>query len=343
MRQGMKRFSNSRFGSSSSGPSFWMGFGIASVAEMSLSIVLATWTWSKFEAQEDFTHMQSHRPASKQHVISVRSNPYLTVTPPVPSGKLAALSSQPVLEPQQWRPFKLVRKTLVSPNVYRLVFALPNPNDSIGLPTGQHVALRATIDGKAVSRSYTPMSNNSDLGRIELLIKVYEKGLMTKHLEGMSIGETIEMRGPKGAMQYSKTYAKEIGMIAGGTGITPMYQLIRAICEDESDNTKVSLLYANNTEEDILLREELDGFVKMCPHKFSVQYMLAHPAADWKGPSGFVNAELIKKHLPAVADTTKMLLCGPPPMVNAMVKNLVGLAFKAPGAVSKANDQVFLF
>lgn len=38
-----------------------------------------------------------------------------------------------------------------------------------------------------------------------------------------------------------------------------MYQLIRAICEDDSDNTQISLIYANNTEEDILLREELEG------------------------------------------------------------------------------------
>jgi len=83
---------------------------------------------------------------------------------------------------------------------------------------------------------------------------------MTQHLASMTVGQKIDIRGPKGTMQYSRSLAKQVGMIAGGTGITPMYQLIRAICEDDSDNTQISLIYANNTEGDILLREEFEGF-----------------------------------------------------------------------------------
>jgi cytochrome-b5 reductase len=206
--------------------------------------------------------------------------------------------------------FKSVEKTLVSPNVYRFVFALPRPTDVLGLPTGQHIALRATVQGQSVSRSYTPISNNTDLGRNELLIKVYPQGLMTKHLEAMSVCEEMEIRGPKGAMQYSRSYAKQIGMIAGGTGITPMYQLIRAICEDEKDNTKVSLLYANNTKEDILLREELDAFAAKDPAKFKVQYVLAKALDEWKGLKGFISQEMIKEHLAQPLTSTKCYCAG---------------------------------
>ena len=185
---------------------------------------------------------------------------------------------------QEWRPFKLVRKTLVSPNVYRFVLALPRPDDVLGLPAGQHIALRAIIKGKAVARSYTPVSNNSDLGRIELLVKVYDQSLMTKHLEKMEVGKTIDIRGPKRAMQYKPgKYAKHIGMIAGGTGITTMFQMNREICEDESDPTTLSLLYANNTEADMLLREELDGYATQCPNKFCVHYILTKPSEGWTG------------------------------------------------------------
>ncbi|KAK4163381.1 hypothetical protein QBC43DRAFT_370831 [Cladorrhinum sp. PSN259] len=319
---------------------FWWGIGLATIAEVTGTLALSAWAWSKLDVQEEFTHYPAHRKASpSQHV------PILNV-PTVSGSYRAAIAPKaiPVIDPQQWRKFKLVRKTLVSPNVYRIVFALPKPYSVLGLPTGQHIALRAIIDGKPVARSYTPVSNNSDLGRIELLIKVYDKGALTKHLETMSIGDTIDIRGPKGSMQYKpNSYAKKIGMIAGGTGITPMFQMIRAICEDESDNTTMSLLYASNSEADILLREELDGFAALCPHKFQVRHVLAHPKGEWTGLSGFVNAEMIKEYLPAASDDTKMLLCGPPPMVNAMTKNLVSLGFKQPGAMSKANDQVFLF
>ncbi|KAG7288237.1 hypothetical protein NEMBOFW57_007767 [Staphylotrichum longicolle] len=306
---------------------------------VSLSVTLGLWAWSKLDVQEEFTHYPSRRISKPARHLPVLRVPTSSTT----SAARGATKIQ-VVDPQAWRPFKLVRKTLVSPNVYRLVFALPRPDDILGLPTGQHVALRAIVDGKPVARSYTPVSNNSDLGRIELLIKVYDKGLLTKHLEGMQVGETIDIRGPKGAMQYKPLeYAKHIGMVAGGTGITPMFQMIRAICEDESDTTKMSLLYANNTEADILLREELDAYVKQCPQKLSVHYVLARPSEGWAGSTGFINEDLIKKHLPAAADDTKMLLCGPPPMVQGVSKTLVGLGFKAPGAMSKATDQVFLF
>lgn len=332
----LRRIQQQTFQSAGTNARFWWGFGIATVAQLSTGASLFAWAWSKFDRQKEFGVFAARRPIRKEFVMAV------------PKAKSSAtMVSKPVasqvLEAQQWRPFKLVRKVSVSPNVYRLVFALPRHDDALGLPTGQHIALRATIQGQTISRSYTPVSNNSDLGRIELLIKVYDKGLMTKHLEGMEVGQTIDIRGPKGSMKYTTSYAKHIGMVAGGTGITPMYQMIRAICADESDNTKMSLIYANNTEDDILLKDELDGFALQCPDKFQVHYVLAKPPPGWKGQSGFVTADMIKEHLPAASDDSKMLLCGPPPMINAMKKNLAGLGFKEPGAMSKAADQVFLF
>ncbi|KAJ5476075.1 Cytochrome b5 [Penicillium sp. IBT 31633x] len=316
---------------------FWSGFGIATVAQFTVTCGLTMWLSHKLDVQEDFTHHVAHRTSRPDRLIFRKK-----VSSPVKKASTKPIA-QPPLDPRQFKNFPLTHKKLVSPNVYRFTFELPNANDILGLPTGQHIALRATIDGKSVSRSYTPVSNNTDLGRIELLVKVYPQGLMTKHLEQMQIGDTIEIRGPKGAMQYTTSYANHIGMIAGGTGITPMYQLIRAICDDKADTTKMSLLYANNTEEDILLRDELDTFARENPEKFSVQYVLSQAGEDWTGYRGFISQDLIQTYLaPADADN-KMLLCGPPPMINAMKKNLSALGWKDPSAVSRATDEVFLF
>ncbi|KAJ5567038.1 Cytochrome b5 [Penicillium sp. DV-2018c] len=335
-----KKFSENASTLLSSGPNssgqFWSGFGIASVTQLTLTLGLTLWISTKLDVQQEFTHHVPHR-ISRSDKLHIRKK--------VPSTKTTPLKAiaQPPLDPRQFKTFPLTHKEVVFPNVYRFTFGLPNPDDILGLPTGQHIALRATIDGKSVSRSYTPISNNTDLGRIELLVKVYPQGLMTKHLEQMEIGDSIEIRGPKGAMQYSTSYAKHIGMIAGGTGITPMYQLIRAICDDKEDTTKMTLLYANNTEEDILLRKELDDFARENPDKFSVQYVLAQAGDNWTGHRGFVSQDLIETYLPAADDDNKMLLCGPPPMINAMKKTLSVLGWKDPSAVSKATDQVFLF
>jgi cytochrome-b5 reductase len=316
---------------------FWSGFGIASVTQLSLTLGVTMWISSKLDVQQEFTHHLPHRTSRSDRLIFRKK-----VSSTAKKAPSKTLPTNP-LDPRQFKSFPLTHKEVVSPNVYRFIFGLPNTDDVLGLPTGQHIALRATINGKSVSRSYTPVSNNTDLGRIELLVKIYPQGQMTKHLEQMNIGDTIEIRGPKGAMQYTASYANHIGMIAGGTGITPMYQLIRAICDDKTDTTKMSLLYANNTEEDILLRKELDDFARENPHKFSVQYVLSQAGEDWTGHRGFVSQDLIQTYLAPADEDNKMLLCGPPPMINAMKKTLAGLGWKDPSAVSKATDQVFLF
>ncbi|KAJ5928823.1 hypothetical protein N7466_007779 [Penicillium verhagenii] len=248
------------------------------------------------------------------------------------------------LHPKEYKPLPLVEKVLLAPNVYRFVCQLPNTTDVIGIPIGQHVAIKATVNGQSVSRSYTPTSNNLDRGKLELLIKCYPDGLLTgQYLANLKLGDKIQFRGPKGAMRYKKGICKKIGMIAGGTGITPMYQLIRAICEDDTDTTEINLIYANRGEEDILLREELETFAVNFPQNFKIWYMLDSPPQKWAYGKGYVTAAVMRERLPAPSPDTKLMLCGPPGMVNASKQALVGLGFQAPGAVSKMDDQIFCF
>ncbi|KAJ6111559.1 Cytochrome b5 [Penicillium sp. IBT 18751x] len=248
------------------------------------------------------------------------------------------------LEPQNYQRIPLVEKVQLSSNTFRFVFALPNANSVLGLPIGQHVAIRANIDGTIVTRSYTPTSNNLDRGRIELVIKCYPDGLLSgRYLANLSIGDEVEFRGPKGAMRYTKGLCRKIGMVAGGTGITPMYQVIRAICENETDTTEISLIYANRSESDILLREELETFARRYPKNFKLWYMLDSAPEGWTYGSGYVDQKVLSEHLPAHSPDTKIFLCGPPGMVNATKKNLAELGFQKPGPVSKMSDEIFCF
>lgn len=82
-------------------------------------------------------------------------------------------------------------------------------------------------------------------------------------------------------------------MIAGGTGITPMLQIIRAIVENPNDFTEVVLIYANVTVEDILLKEELDDMVNKHT-QLRVYYVLNNPPDEWDEGIGFVNKDIIQ-------------------------------------------------
>jgi len=81
------------------------------------------------------------------------------------------------------------------------------------------------VDGEEVVRSYTPSSSNSDKGFFDLVIKVYPKGKMSQFIDKLKIGESIDVLGPTGRFEYEKNKFKHIGMLAGGTGITPMLQV----------------------------------------------------------------------------------------------------------------------
>lgn len=104
----------------------------------------------------------------------------------------------------------------------------------------------------------------------------------------------MKVRGPKGAMVYTPNMVRRFGMIAGGTGITPMLQVAQAIRRGRKtgDKTEVDLIFANVNEEDILLREDLDDLNK--EEGFNVYYVLNNPPAGWTGGVGFVTADMIK-------------------------------------------------
>jgi len=259
------------------------------------------------------------------------------------------------MDPNAKYPLKLVEKVVLSHDTRLFRFELPSPKHCLGLPTGQHIYLSARVSGSLVVRPYTPTSSDEDLGHMDLVIKVYhanvhpkfpEGGKMTQYLESMALGDTIDVRGPSGLLEYlgkgefsikpdkkvagESVRVKRVSMIAGGSGITPMLQVVRAVFRDPGDSTELSLLFANQTEEDILLRKELEEIKEEFPDRFKLWYTVDRPSEDWQYSSGFINAEMIEKALFPPSSDNLVLLCGPPPMINfACMPNLDKLGYSA--------------
>lgn len=87
---------------------------------------------------------------------------------------------------------------------------------------------------------------------------------------------------------------RHFGMIAGGTGITPMLQIIRAIVRGRAtgDNTQVDLIFANVTPQDILLREDLESLAAE-DKGIRIHLVLDKPPEGWTGGVGYVTADMI--------------------------------------------------
>ncbi|KZV20048.1 FAD/NAD(P)-binding oxidoreductase isoform 1 [Dorcoceras hygrometricum] len=194
------------------------------------------------------------------------------------------------LNPDKWIEFKLQDKVEASHNTQLFRFSF-DPNLKLGLDVASCIITRAPkqndADGqtKYVIRPYTPISDPDAKGYFDLLIKVYPEGNMSQHFASLKPGDVVEVKGPIEKLKYSPNMKKHIGMIAGGTGITPMLQLIDAIVKNPDDNTQVF-------------------------------YTVDKPTNDWHGGTGYISKDMVVKGLPSPSDDILILVCGPPGLMN---------------------------
>jgi len=259
-----------------------------------------------------------------------------------------ATTARYFIDPKRWQDIKLVEKIHLTHNTRLFRFAFGDPDQLLGLPLGNHLNLQIkTNDGSTLTRAYTPTSPPSRSGYLDLAIKVYFKdplfpggGVVSQHLEAMQIGDRVAIKGPIGSFKYNglghyshssgkKGRCLQIGMICGGTGLTPIYQILQAILADMvHDMTKVSLIFCNRTEDDILMRKEINEVgLSLQPDRFHLWHVLSkHSSREWQYSTDRINKDIIKKHLfpttwnvPDSADGPEsriILLCGPPTMID---------------------------
>lgn len=232
----------------------------------------------------------------------------------------AATASEPVFDPNQFKPFEFISSYDESHNSKVLRFALPAGDDRCNFPCASCVVVKFTdADGKAVIRPYTPISRVDQTGYFELLVKKYKGAKMGTYLHNLKKGDTLEVKGPIVKIPVKSNQYRHIGMICGGTGIAPMYQVARTILATPKNQTEVSMIYANSRKEDVLLGNELNNLMMDHP-LFSPYFVLSKPPSNWMGGIGHVNQEMIKSFMPGperVGDSVVMV-CGPPGFMAAV-------------------------
>jgi nitrate reductase (NAD(P)H) len=302
------------------------------------------------EATDDFEAVHSKKAwdlLEKSHYMG----PLRTGDTKTQAAAPAVVADQTFLKPREFQKMPLVEKIFVNHDTRIFRFALPRPDMKLGLPTGQHIFLRANVQGNVVMRPYSPMTDDNTLGHVDFIIKVYfknqhprfpEGGKMSQHLDSMKIGDTIEAKGPLGEFVYETRgkfswksklrQCKQLSLIAGGTGISLPYQVASKVLSNPDDPTKVKLLFANQTPDDILAKDYIDELVKKHSDRFEVWYTVDRvPEAckgEWKYDVGFISDAMISKALFPASEDTVCLMCGPPIMYEkACIPNLLKVGY----------------
>jgi cytochrome-b5 reductase len=199
----------------------------------------------------------------------------------------------------------------------------------------------------AVIRSYTPVSKPEEKGYFELLMKKYTFGKMSSYLFDLREGDCLDVRGPVGRFKYRPNMYSCIGLVCGGTGLTPGLQVIREVLQGSraaEESTRLVLLYQNRTKEDILMQDTLCELEREFPDRLQVHFFLSSPPVDWGSAEaevgveaeaeagvgrehrGYISEDSMRALLPA-ASTDLVGLCGPSGFNEAMVQKLEVVGF----------------
>lgn len=202
-----------------------------------------------------------------------------------------------------WRAFPLLDRQQVTPDCLLLKFDLGQARVS-GLLPGQHLTVRMQAKRGAesveVQRQYTPVSDADAAQHLELLVKVYPTGKLGPLLAQLRPGaDRLEMQGPFGDLVYLRGGRFRLGsgglqreavathavMVAAGSGITPMWQLLRTMVAEwrEGGQLRVTLVFCNRREEDVIFRRDLELLASEFARRLRLRLLLSEPPAPASG------------------------------------------------------------
>jgi len=153
-------------------------------------------------------------------------------------------------------------------------------------------------------------------GRVTMSIR--SLGDFTGAIHRTPVGQRVYLDGPYGAFTIGAPADMHV-LIAGGVGVTPMMSMIRTLAE-RGDKRPVILLYGSKDWESITFREDLETLEARL--NLTVVHVLQNPPTGWTGETGYIDAEMFKRHLPPPYADHEYFICGPDVMMDAIEKAL---------------------
>ena len=198
-------------------------------------------------------------------------------------------------------------------------FRFPRPTELTYKP-GQYFMIKINQNDKELTHHFSFSSSPSQKEYFEFTKKLTDHEYSLA-LKAAKVGDWASIDAPYGQFTFEGEYPK-ICLLAGGIGITPFV----SICKNATDkhlDSKITLFYGCRTETDIAFKEEFERMQNE-NRNLKMVCIVNQPTTQWKGETGIINAEMIKKALPDY-DETLFYTCGPPPMVKAMETTIESL------------------
>lgn len=187
-----------------------------------------------------------------------------------------------------------------------------------GLPpfqAGQYVALHVDVEGIRTNRPLSIASSPSQTAYYDLTVKRMPGGLVSNYLlDTLQVGARLTSSAPDGCFVYNPLlHGQRLVFIAGGSGITPFMSMIRD-ASDHGLERQITLIYGNQSEDDIIYHEELTTLAARLTH-FTYVPVVEQPGPGYAGEQGFMSGDLIERVAGDISDAM-FYLCGPSGMYD---------------------------
>jgi ferredoxin-NADP reductase len=182
---------------------------------------------------------------------------------------------------------------------------------------GQFLSVTIKQSDKELTKHFSFSSSPSEKDHIEFTKKITDHEYSVA-LKSVKVGDWARIDAPYGQFTFEGEFPK-IALLGGGIGITPFI----SICKNATDkglSNEITLFYGCRTENDIVFRKEFEELAQKNKN-LKLVFTVNEATPQWKGATGIITAEMIKRELPDYKENI-FYACGPPPMVKAM-ENLI--------------------
>lgn len=209
-------------------------------------------------------------------------------------------------------------------DIKRFKFKLLEPN-IIEFKPGQYIQFQ--IPKTAEFRAYSIGSKPSHNDFVELLVRLIPDGLCTTYMFNvLKQGDEATLTGPYGDFYLREESTKDIICVAGGSGVAPIRSIVYHLFEKGTDR-KVTYFFGARQKRDCFYMEEFQQLEKEHPNfKFVPALSMPVPEDKWTGETGFIHLS-IEKHIKDFSNV-EAYLCGPPPMIDAVINLLTSKGVK---------------
>jgi len=211
-----------------------------------------------------------------------------------------------------------------------LEFDVPeNLKEQFQYKQGQHLAMKKVINNVEVRRTYSICTSPAE-NRLKVAIKKVEGGAFSTFAnESLTAGETLEVMPPSGSFNtdLNPNQAKNYVGFAGGSGITPIISILKAVLQTEPEST-FTLIYANRGMDTIVFREEIEGLKNKFMGRFAVYHVFSKENLEFRLFNGFIDKakiEAFSKTILNIQETDEFFICGPEPMMLQIKAGLLEL------------------